>query len=90
MGAALKDDVPEEWLSDSEMGDYKAEHHELVISIEAGLSDALHEDDVAAAAAFIKGCLRLDPQNRFKAEECVGHEWLNMGNVCSCASCLTR
>ena len=87
MRAALEDDLPEEWLSDGKMKDYSAENHGLVTSIEAGLSDALHEDEVAAAAAFIKGCLRLDPQKRLKAEECAEHEWLNMSNACSCASC---
>ena len=87
MRAALEDDVPEEWLSDGKMKDYIAENHGLVTSIEAGLSEALHEDEVAAAAAFIKDCLRLDPQKRLKAEECAEHEWLNMSNACSCASC---
>lgn len=87
MRAILEDHFPEEWLSDGNMKDYNAERHGLVISIEAGLSDALHEDDVAAAAAFIKGCLRMDPQKRLRAEECAGHEWLNMGNACSCAFC---
>ena len=87
MRAALEDDVPEEWLSDSKMEDYNAERHGPVTSIEAGLSDALHKDGVAAAAAFIKGCLRLDPQKRLRAEECAGHEWLNMANACSCAFC---
>ena len=87
MRAALKDDIPEEWFSDSKMEGYNAKGHGSVTSIEEGLSDALHEDDVAAAAAFIKGCLRLDPQKRLKAEECMGHEWLNMANACSCASC---
>jgi serine/threonine protein kinase len=88
MRAALEDDVPEEWLSDRKMKDYNAEHqHDGLTSIEAGLSEALHEDEVDAAAAFIKGCLRLDPQKRLKAEECAGHEWLNMANACSCAFC---
>jgi serine/threonine protein kinase len=87
MRAALEDDVPEEWLNDSKMKDYNAEHHGLVTSIEAGLSDALHEDEVAAAAVFIKGCLRLDPQKRLRAAECAGHDWLKMSNACSCAFC---
>jgi len=83
MRAALKDDVPEdsEWLSDSNMKDYNDEHHEFVISIEAGLSDAIHEDEVAAAAAFIKGCLRLDLQKRLSAEECERHEWLEIAQA---------
>ena len=88
MRAALEDDVSEEWLSDSKMEDYNAEHHGLDQSIEAGLSDALHKDEVAAATAFIKGCLRLDPEKRLRAEECVRHKWLNMTNACSCALCL--
>ena len=87
MRAALEDDIPEEWLSDSKMKDYNAEHHGLVTSIEAGLTDALHKDEVAAAAAFIKGCLRLDPQKRLRAGKCVVHEWLSMANACSCAFC---
>ena len=87
MRAALEDEVPEEWLSDSKMKDYNSEHHGFVTTIEAGLSEALHKDEVAAAAAFIKGCLRLDPQKRFNARECKRHEWLNMANACSCAFC---
>ena len=87
MRAALEDDVPEAWLSDNKMKDYNAEHHGHVTSIEAGLSEALHEDEVAAAGAFIKGCLRLDPQKRLTAGKCVGHEWLTMANACSCAFC---
>ena len=87
MRTALEDDIPEEWLSDDKMEDYNTDHHGLFTSIQAGLSDALHEDEVAAAAAFIKGCLRLDPQKRLSAEECASHEWLNMANACSCASC---
>ena len=85
MRATLEEDIPEEWLRDSKMKDYNAEHHGHVASIEEGLSDALHKDEVAAAAAFIKGCLRLDPQKRLRAEECVRHEWLSMANGCSCA-----
>ena len=87
MRAALEDDVPEEWLGDKKMKDYNAEHHGHVTSIEAGLLDALHKSEVAAAAAFIKGCLRLDPQKRLKAKECVEHEWLNTVNACSCRFC---
>jgi serine/threonine protein kinase len=87
MRAALEDDVPEGWLSDRKMKDYNSEHHGLVTSIEAGLSGALDEDEVASAAAFIKSCLRLDPQKRLRAEECAGHEWLDMANACSCAFC---
>jgi serine/threonine protein kinase len=87
MRAALEDDFPEEWLSDRKMKDYNADHHGLVTSIEEGLSDALHKDEVAPAAEFIKGCLRLDPQKRFSAEKCMRHEWLNMANACSCAFC---
>ncbi|KAF8812799.1 kinase-like protein [Phlegmacium glaucopus] len=84
MCAALEDDAPEEWLSDNKMKNYNAEDHGLVTSLEAGLSDALHEDEAAAASAFIKGCLRLDPQKRFMAEDCLDHEWLEMANACSC------
>ena len=88
MRAILEDDVPKEWLTDSKMEDYNAEdHHGHITSIEADLSEALHKDDVAAAAAFIKSCLRLDPQKRLTAEECAGHEWLNKSNACSCALC---
>ena len=44
MRATLEDDVPEEWLSDSKMKVYNAEHHGNVTSIEADLSpDALHK-----------------------------------------------
>ena len=75
MCAALEDNVPEEWLSDNKMKDYNAEHHVFVTSIEASLSEALHEDEVPAAAAFIKGCLCLDPQKRLRACKCVAHKW---------------
>ncbi|KAF8813380.1 kinase-like protein [Phlegmacium glaucopus] len=87
MRAALEDDVPEEWLSDNKMKDYNAEHHGLVTSIEAGLSDVLNQNEAAQASAFIKGCLRLDPQKRLKVGECANHEWLAMANACSCAFC---
>ncbi|KAF8902233.1 kinase-like domain-containing protein [Gymnopilus junonius] len=70
--AALEDELPEEWLSDNKMKDFNPDAHGLVTSINVGLANTLQEDEIAAAAAFIKGCLRLDPQKRFSAEDCVG------------------
>ncbi|KAF8972233.1 kinase-like domain-containing protein [Flammula alnicola] len=84
MCAVLEDEVPEEWLSDSKMKNYDATDHEPVISIEKSLSDVLHKDDVAPAAAFIKSCLRLDPRKRLTATECSDHEWLVDTTACSC------
>jgi len=45
-------------------------------TIEASLSDVLHEDDVVGAAAFIKACLRMDPEKRVSAKEASENEWL--------------
>ena len=87
MRAALDDDVPEEWLSDSTMEHYNPESYGPVTSIEEGLSDALHESDVAAAASFIKDCLRLDPEKRLTARKCFDHEWLDDAGGCSCMYC---
>lgn len=56
-------------------------------SIESALSGALHKDDVAAAAAFIKDCLRVDPSKRLTVKETLRHGWLSKANVCSCGYC---
>ncbi|KAF9471411.1 kinase-like protein [Pholiota conissans] len=85
--AVLEDEIPEAWLSDAKMKQYNADAHGPVVSIDAGLADALHEDDVSAVAAFIKGCLRVDPEKRFKVDECKTHEWLAKANACSCGFC---
>ncbi|KAF8972219.1 kinase-like domain-containing protein [Flammula alnicola] len=84
MRAVLEDEVPEEWLNDSKMKNYNATDHELVTSIETSLSDVLHKDDAAPAAAFIKSCLRLDPRKRLTATECSDHGWLADTTACSC------
>jgi serine/threonine protein kinase len=84
MRVAVEDNIPEEWLSDYNMKGYNPEYHGFVTSIEEGLSAVLHKSDAVAAAAFIKGCLRLDPKKRFSADECGCHEWLDKANLCSC------
>lgn len=84
--AILEGEVPEAWLSDSI--EYNALVSEHVASIETSLSDALHKDDgLAAAAAFIKSCLHLDPKKRLMSPECSNHERLAPINFCSCRFC---
>ncbi|KAF9475177.1 kinase-like protein [Pholiota conissans] len=89
MYAILEDDIPTSWLSDENMKEYNTNACSSgnFISIEAGLADALYKDDVGPAAAFIKSCLRLDPQKRLTAHQCMRHEWLSMANACSCQFC---
>ncbi|KAF9479619.1 kinase-like protein [Pholiota conissans] len=88
MHAVLEDAIPNSWLSDESMKEYSADAGiDNVTSIEAGLAHALHKDDVGPAAAFIKSCLRLDPQKRLTAHECRCHKWLLMANACSCQFC---
>ncbi|KAF9481506.1 kinase-like protein [Pholiota conissans] len=90
MHAVLEDEIPDSWLSDENMKEYSADAGVCsgnTTSIEAGLAHALHKDDVGPAAAFIKSCLRLDPQKRLTAHACGSHEWLSMANACSCQFC---
>ncbi|CAA7267219.1 unnamed protein product [Cyclocybe aegerita] len=87
LSAALEDELPKEWLGDSKMKDFNTTAHGYAPSLESGLEDALHKDDVAAATAFVKGCLRLDPKKRFTSTECSDHEWLAAANACSCGFC---
>ena len=86
MRALLEDDVPEEWLSDSNIQNQNAEDPASgpVIPIEARLAEVLKKDEVPGALDFIKSCLRLDPKKRPKAGKCADHEWLSMANACSC------
>ena len=85
MCAVLEDEVPKEWLSDSKMKGYNAAAvDEPVTSIEASLLRILDKDDAAEAAAFIKSCLRLDPEKRLTARECEEHGWLSEATACSC------
>ncbi|KAF8198456.1 kinase-like domain-containing protein [Pholiota molesta] len=88
MRAVLQDEIPNSWLSDENMKEYRADAGSgNITSIEAGLAEALHKDEVGPAAAFLKGCLRLDPQKRLTAHECRRHEWLSMASACSCQFC---
>ena len=84
MRALLEDDVPEEWLSDSNIQNHNAEDLEPVTSIEERLAEVLQKDEIPEALDFIKCCLRLDPKKRPKAGKCADHEWLSMANACSC------
>ncbi|KAF9477399.1 kinase-like protein [Pholiota conissans] len=79
--------VPNSWLSDGNMKEYTDAASDDFTSIEAGLALALHKDGVGPAVAFIKSCLRLDPQERLTAHECRRHDWLSMANACSCQFC---
>ena len=87
MRTVLQDEVPESWLNDSERQEYNETTSGLVASIEKSLSESLHKDEAAAAARFIKNCLRLDPEKRLTATECSAHEWLAAANACSCGFC---
>ena len=87
MRALLEDDVPEEWLSDSNIQNHNAEDPETVTSIEERLAEVLQKDEIPETLDFIKCCLRLDPKKRPKAGKCADHEWLSMANACSCAFC---
>ncbi|KAF9471413.1 kinase-like protein [Pholiota conissans] len=86
MSASVGDDIPKTWFSDAKMKQYNPDANDgsNVVSIEAGLATVLRKKDAKEAAAFIKGCLRLDPQNRFTAKECKEHEWLAHAGDCSC------
>lgn len=86
MRALLEDDVPEEWLSDSNIQNHNAEDpdSEPVASIEARLAEVLKKDEIPEALDFIKCCLRLDPKKRPKAKQCADHEWLSIADACSC------
>ena len=86
MRALLEDDVPEEWLRDSNTQNHNAEDpdSEPVASIEARLAEVLKKDEIPEVLDFIKCCLRLDPKKRSKAGQCADHEWLSMANACSC------
>ncbi|KAF9472222.1 kinase-like protein [Pholiota conissans] len=87
MHAVLEDEVPNSWLSDGNMKEYTDAASDDFTSIEAGLALALHKDDVGPAVAFVKSCLRLDPQERLTAHECMDHGWLSMADACSCQFC---
>ena len=87
MRTVLQDEIPEPWLSDSERKEYNGTTAGLVASIEKSLSESLHKDDVAAAASFIKNCLRLDPEKRLTAAACSAHSWLAEASLCSCQFC---
>ena len=87
MRTVLQDEVPEPWLNDSERKEYNETTSGLVASIEKSVSEFLHKDKAAAAASFIKNCLRLDPEKRLTAAECSAHEWLAEANACSCWFC---
>ena len=84
------DSIPPSWLSDAKMKDYHAvtSGESYASTIEASLSDVLHEDDVVGAAAFIKACLRMDPEKRVSATEASENEWLAKANACSCGFCM--
>jgi serine/threonine protein kinase len=84
MCALLEDDVPEEWLGDSNIQNRNAEDPGPVTSIEARLAEVLQKDEIPEVLDFLKCCLRLDPKKRPKAGKCVDHEWLSMANACSC------
>jgi len=87
MRTVLQDEVPEPWLNNSERKEYNETTSGLVVSIEKSLSELLHKDEAAAAASFIKSCLRLDPEKRLTAAECSAHAWLAEANACSCRFC---
>ncbi|KAF8902246.1 hypothetical protein CPB84DRAFT_1846411 [Gymnopilus junonius] len=85
MRFTLEDEIPKEWFGDVKMKDYNDDAHGLFTTIEMGLANvhAFRGDEQEAAAAFIKGCLRLDPRKRFTAKECANHKWLANVNACS-------
>jgi serine/threonine-protein kinase SRPK3 len=87
MRTVLQDEVPEPWLNDSERKEYDETTGGLVASIEKSVSESLHKDEAAAAASFIKSCLRLDPEKRLTAAACSAHKWLSEANACSCLFC---
>ncbi|KAF9476383.1 kinase-like protein [Pholiota conissans] len=88
MHAVSEDEIPISWLNDEKLKEYSANARTSnIASIESGLEHAVHKDDVGPTAAFIKSCLRLDPQKRLTAHECRRHEWLSMANACSCQFC---
>jgi hypothetical protein len=56
MRAVLEDEVPEVWLSDTTMKDYKLTVSGLVTSSETSLSEAkLHKDGRSSSGAFHQG-----------------------------------
>ena len=85
MRALLEDDVPEEWLSDSNIRNHdNAEDSGPITSIEARLAEVLQKHEIPEVLDFIKCCLRLDPKKRPKAGQCADHEWLSKADACSC------
>lgn len=48
----------------------------------AMLNYGLPEAEVAAAARFIRDCLRLNPQERASAKDLIAHPWLENAYMC--------
>lgn len=72
----LEDEVPRGWLEDERMKDYDGAAHSDVTTLKTSLATLLRKADLVPAFAFIKGCLRLDPEKRLSATEASRHEWM--------------
>ena len=59
-------------------------------SLEDCLSATLSTRDVPSAAAFIRACLTLDPEERLDAHALIGHEWVQQGTACDCEWCVVE
>lgn len=88
--AVIKDkDIPIEWLNDPSGQDISAGaiSNPTAAGLEDLLSGSLSRNEAEQAAVFIRDCLRLDPNRRPTADECLRHNWLSAANACSCGYC---
>jgi len=69
----------------SSLGDYKetiANLEQLLVS-----SNKLSLVDIPPTLTFLKACLEIDPADRASADDLIGSDWVQIGQVCSCGWC---
>jgi len=64
-------------------------YRETIANLEQSLvsSNKLSAVDIPSTVTFLRACLEIDPADRASADELIGNDWVQNGQVCSCGWC---